>query len=68
MPTTGEVNINNLERDDNVTKVVVNNDTFNMLTKSAFLNFFKEMKELADTQKEILRLFHSEKKGYTILN
>lgn len=54
-----------MERDDNVKKVVVNNDTFNMLTKSAFLNFFKEMKELADSQKEILRLFHSEKKGYT---
>ncbi|EAR99288.1 zinc finger, C2H2 type family protein (macronuclear) [Tetrahymena thermophila SB210] len=68
VPQTGDVNINNLERDDNVKRVIVNNDTFNMLTKSAFLNFFKEMKEFADSEKEILKLFHSEKKGYTLLN
>jgi len=68
VPEKGDTSIQNLEKDDNVKTVIINNDTFNMLTKSAFLNFFRMMKTLADDNKEILKLFHSEKKGYTQLN
>lgn len=68
VPEKRSMNIQNLEKDKNVKPVKISNDTFNMLTKSAFLNFFRTMKNLADENKEILRLFLTESNGYTKLN
>jgi len=51
-----------------VKPVEINNDTFNMMTKSAFLNFFRTIKDLADENKEVLSLFLTERHGYTALN
>lgn len=57
-----------LMKDSNVELIKINNDTFNLMTKSAFLDFFMSIKNLSDKNKELLRLFLTEENGYTDLN
>ena len=54
--------------DENVHKIVINLDTINILAKNYFLNFFKEMKNLADLDYNFESFFNSEKSSFTNLN